>query len=167
MKAYTIALTIVAGMFMICGCVGYSDAPLYSPDIKSVYVEMFDNTTFWRDFEYALTNALAKKIEAETPYKIVSNKSKADTIISGKITGVNNATLTLERSTGRPLEQQAQLDAVFSWKSLKTGDYILENQSASAVAAYSEFQKQSFDSATTIAANKLATRIVEQMQTEW
>jgi len=167
MKAYIIAVTLVAGMFTICGCAGYSDSPLYSADIKSVYVEMFDNATFWRDFEYSLSDSLAKRIESETPYKIVSDKSKADTVISGKITSVANSSLTLERSTGRPLEQQAQLNALFSWKNLKTGDYILENQSAGSVAAYSEFQKQSFDSAATIAANKLATTIVEHMQTKW
>jgi hypothetical protein len=148
------------------GCGGYSSKPLYSQDIKSVYVEMFDNTTFTRDLEYDLTDAVAKRIESETPYKIVSDRSKADTVLSGKITGIGSSPLTVERETGRALENQAEIFADFSWKNLKTGEYLLTN-SASATASYSEFQQQGFNYASKAAMNKLAERIVEQMQTGW
>ncbi|MGB8225290.1 MAG: LptE family protein [Sedimentisphaerales bacterium] len=149
------------------GCGGYSSKSLYSQDIKSVYVEMFDNATFTRDLEYDLTDAVAKRIEAETPYKIVSDRSRADTVLSGKITGIGSSPLTIERETGRALEDQAEISANFSWKNLKTGEYLLENKEASATASYSEFQQQGFNYASKTAINKLAERIVEQMQTGW
>jgi hypothetical protein len=75
--------------------------------------------------------------------------------------------LTIERSTGRPLEEQAEITAQFNWKNLRTGEYLLENSTATATASYSEFQEQSFDYASKTAANKLAERIVEQMQIKW
>jgi hypothetical protein len=152
---------------LLAGCSGYSNKSLYSQDIKSVYVEMFDNETFRRDLEYDLTDAIAKRIEAETPYRIISDKSRADTVLSGRITALNDSVLTIERSTGRPLEEQAEVTASFSWKNLKTGDYLLENSTATATASYSQFQQQSFDYASKTAANKLAERIVEQMQVKW
>jgi len=128
---------------------------------------MFDNATFQRDLEYDLTDAIAKRIDSETPYRIVSNRNRADTVLSGKITGIGSSTLTVERETGRALEDQAEVTAVFSWKNLKTGEYLLENVSVSATAGYSYFQGQSFDYATKAAANKLGERIVEQMQAKW
>lgn len=154
-------------ILFFAGCSGYSNKPLYSQDIKSVYVEMFDNTTFTRDLEYDLTDAVAKRIEAETPYKIVSDKSRADTILSGKITGIGGSALTIERETGRSLENQAEVTAQFNWKNLRTGEYLLEDSTATATASYSQFQEQGFDYASKTAANKLAERIVEQMQTKW
>jgi hypothetical protein len=82
-------MTRICMTVFVCGCVavllagclgGYSSQPLYSQDVKSIYVEMFDNTTFRRDLEYDLTDAIAKRIDAETPYKIVSDRSRADTV---------------------------------------------------------------------------------------
>jgi hypothetical protein len=169
-------MTRICMTVFVCGCAavllagclgGYSSQPLYSQDVKSIYVEMFDNTTFRRDLEYDLTDAIAKRIDAETPYKIVSDRSRADTVLSGKIIAINDAALTVERSVGRALESQAEVIAQFSWKNLQTGQYLIENKKISATAAYSEFQQQGFDYASKSAANKLAERIVEQMQTEW
>lgn len=165
-----IAGTLFASLLtavLFAGCRGYSNQSLYTNEVKSVYVEMFDNTTFQRDLEYDLTDAIAKRIDAETPYRIVSDKSRADTVLSGKITGIGSTALTIERETGRSLENQAEVTAQFSWKNLKTGEYLLENVSASATATYSQFQQQGIDYASKTAANKLAERIVELMQVEW
>lgn len=154
-------------MFLFAGCSGYTNKSLYSEDVRTVYVEMFDNTTFRRDLEYDLTDAIAKRIESDTPYKVVSNRSTADTVLSGKIIGESASALTLERDTGRPIENQAEVTAQFSWKNLKTGQYLVQNNGITASSGYSAFQSQSFENAAKVAANKLAERIVEQMQVEW
>jgi len=167
MKVTVAIIASVCAAVLFAGCSGYSNKPLYTDKVKSVYIEMFDNTTFYRDLEYDLTDAVAKRIEAETPYKIVSDRSRADTVLGGKITGIGGSPLTLERETGRALESQAEVTAQFNWKNLRTGEYLLENSTATATASYSEFQQQSFDYASKTAANKLAERIVEQMQMKW
>jgi len=146
---------------------GYSNQSLFPGDVTSIYVKMFDNRSFRRGVEYELTDALAKRIEAETPYKIVSNTDRADTVISGQIVSIAESVLTSERQTGRALEKQLQLRAVVDWKNLKTGELLIDNISVSATATFSQWQNQGFAYASALAANNLARRIVELMEKEW
>ena len=164
-----IAVLAVAACISLSGCgqMGYSNESLYPSQIGSVYVEMFDNRSFWRGVEYKLTDALAKRIEAGTPYKVVSSRDRADSVISGQITSIDQGALSGERQTGRVLQKEVLISAVVSWKDLKTGQLLLDNQVLSASANYSEWQNQSFDYASTLAANKLAQQIVESMGKSW
>jgi len=157
----------IASLAGFCGCAGYSNKSLFPEDVGSVYVEMFDNKSFWRGVEYTLTDSLAKRIEAETPYKIISSRDRADTVISGQIVSVDESWLSTERQTGRPLEKEVELRAVVNWKNLKTGELLIDNKSVSASASYSEWQEQGFRYGSTLAANNLARRIVELMEKEW
>ncbi|MGD1041571.1 MAG: LPS assembly lipoprotein LptE [Sedimentisphaerales bacterium] len=154
-------------MFLSAGCAGYSNTSLYPKDVATVYVEMFDNQSFRRGIEFELTDALAKRIEAQTPYKIVTNRDKADTVISGQIVQAKESVLTTERQIGRALEKNIELRAVVSWKNLRTGEFLIDNKTVSASASYSEWQSQSFAYGSTLAANSLAERIVELMRSGW
>ena len=49
------------------GLSGYSNEWLYPDDVDSVYVDVFDSASFRRGHEYTLTDAICKRIEAETP----------------------------------------------------------------------------------------------------
>jgi len=146
---------------------GYSNESLFPESVGSVYVEMFENQSLWRGVEYELTDALAKRIEAETPYKIVSSRDRADTVISGRISSVGQSVLSIERKTGRALEKEVELRAVVNWKNLKTGELLIDNRSVSASASYSELQDQGFNYASSLAANNLAQRVVELMERQW
>ena len=153
-----------------CGCAamkGYSNESLYPKDVESVCLEMFDNQTFRRGIEYELSDALSKRIEAETPYKIVSNRNHADTIISGRIVSIGEIALSTERETGRILEKEVELQAVVNWKNLNTGELLIDNQTVSSSASYSEYQMQDFKYGSSLAANKLARNIVELMERKW
>lgn len=151
----------------ISGCSGYSNELLYPEDIRTVYVEMFDSTSLYRGIEYELTDAVAKRIEADTPYKIVSNRSKADTVIGGHISSASRSVLTVERETGRAMEKEATLHAVVEWKNLKTGEMLISNKTVIASASYSEWQSQGFRYGYTLSANRLAEKIVELMEKPW
>jgi len=48
-----------------------------------------------------------------------------------------------------------------------TGELLIDNQSVSASASYSEYQQQDFTYASALAANNLARKIVELMETKW
>ncbi len=157
----SLTLNGCAGMF------GYSDESLFPQDIESVRLEMFDNQTFRRGTEYDLSDALAKRIESDTPYKIVTSADRADTVISGQITNISESALSIERELGSVLERELQVVAKVNWKNLKTGELIIENQSVTASASYSTFQNQDFKYASALAANKLAEKIVELMETQW
>jgi hypothetical protein len=128
---------------------------------------MFDNQTFRRGVEYDLSDALSKRIEAETPYKVISSSDRADTLLSGKIVQITESVLSIERELGLALEKHVQIRAVVNWKNLKTGQLLIDNESITAEATYSEFQRQDFNYASALAANKLAQRIVELMEKKW
>lgn len=151
-----------------CGhSTGYSNASLFPDDVQSVYVEMFDNRSFRRGTEFTFSNALAKRIEVETPYKVVSDRDRADSVLSGQLVSVGESILTLERELGRAMEKEVVLTAVVNWKNLKTGRLMINNQTVTAVASYSEFQGQDFTYGSAVAANKLAQNIVELMENQW
>ncbi len=154
----------------ICGCGGaggYTNQSLFRDNVESVCVDMFDNQTFYRGVEYKLTDALAKRIEAGTPYKIITSKDLADSVISGQITSIGESVLTAERETGRPLEKEVLITAVVNWKNLKTGELLIDNIYVSAPMSYSEWQGQGFEYASAAATNKLAKKIVEIMEKPW
>ncbi len=154
----------------LCGCAelnGYSNESMFPQEVDSICLEMFDNQTFRRGAEYELSDALSKRIEVETPYKIVSSRDRADTVITGQIVSIGEFALSTERETGRVLEKEVELQALVNWKNLKTGELLIDNESVSASASYSEYQQQDFKYASTLAANNLARKIVELMEKKW
>jgi hypothetical protein len=169
MRLYVFGLAtalVLAAAGLFSGC-GYSSESLYPGDVSTVYVEMFDNKSFWRGQEYDLTDALCKRIEAQTPYRILSDRENADTILSGHITSVEKGTLVQEPHVGRPLEQQMRIAAVVTWKNRRTGETILDNVDVTAAADFSQFQGQGDAYASGLAANRLAESIVDMMRTKW
>jgi hypothetical protein len=155
---------------LLSGCAGggaYTNESLYPADIESICIDMFENRSFRRGVEYTVSDALVKRIASETPYRIVSDKNRADSVMSGQLVSIGDSVLTLEREIGRPLEKEAVLAAVVNWKDLKTGRLMINNVTVTVAAGYSEFQGQDFTYAATVAANKLARRIVELMQNNW
>jgi hypothetical protein len=146
---------------------GYSTQTLFPDNIATVRLEMFDNRSFRRGVEYDLSDALAKRIELDSPYKIVSDKDRADSVLSGQLTFIGESTLTTERDLARPLEREVFLTAVVNWKDLKTGRMMINSETVTATASYSSFQNQDFTYASSLAANRLARRIVERMEQRW
>ena len=162
----TLFSLLLAITMLISGC-GYSHSWMYPETVSTVYVEMFDSRSFRRGHEYTLTDAIAKRIESETPYKIVSDRNLADSVISGEITSIGQGTLSYERETGSAFESDARVKVTFSWKDLKTGQLFVDNELVEASATFSSFVGQDFDYAARVAINRTAERVVEQMQTKW
>ena len=154
----------------LSGCAelsGYSNESMFPQELDSICLEMFDNQSFRRGAEYELSDALSKHIEVYTPYKIVSSADRADTVISGQIVSIGESAISIERETGRILEKEVQLQAIVNWKNLKTGELLIDNESVSASASYSEYQQQDFKYASSLVANNLARKIVELMERKW
>ena len=162
------AVACIALGFSGCGpSTGYANVSLFPSDVNNVYLEMFDNRSFRRGIEFTLTDALAKRIEVDTPYKIVSDHDRADSVMSGQILAAGESILTIERDIGRALEKEVVLTAVVTWKDLKNGTLMLNSRTVTAAASYSEFQGQDFAYASGLAANKLAQSIVQLMENPW
>ena len=128
---------------------------------------MFDTGSFRRGHEYVLTDAICKRIESQTPYKIVSDMDQADTVLSGRMSGVSTHVLAGERYSGTPLEREASVRITVSWKNLKTGELLINNESVDAFVSYSTLLGQDFDYAAKVTVNRAAERIVELMEVSW
>ena len=161
-----LAAAVISAMF--CGCSdGYSNEWLYREDVKTIYVKMFDSRSFRRGHEYVLTDAICKQVETRTPYKIVSDPDLADTVLTGQIGGIASGILASERETGSPLEREVIVMVRVSWKNLKTGELLINNESVNASASFSKWLEQDFDYAANVAANRVAQKIVELMEVSW
>jgi hypothetical protein len=145
---------------------GYQNSWLYPQDMKTVYVEMFDTTGFRRGFEYELTDAVCKLIESQTPYKIVSNRSRADSVLSGNL-GIRVGVLAGDPYTGRALENESLVRVSVTWKNLKTGELLVENEKVYASSTYSTQLGQTVDYSIDRSVNEAAHKVVELMQTPW
>lgn len=160
------ALWMIGCVAVLVGCQGYSNSWLHRQDVNTVYVEMFDNNSFRRGYEYTLTDAVCKRIEAQTPYKIVSDRNVADTILSGTVS-VGVGVLAADRWTGRPLEQETTAAVTVTWKNLKTGQLLVDRQTVYASASYSASMGQTTEYAIDAAVNKAAQKTVELMEKSW
>jgi hypothetical protein len=153
-------------MLTVSGCGGYQNSWLYPQEVQTVYVEMFDTKSFRRGFEFTLTDAICKRLESQTPYKIVSDRQTADTVLSGQM-AIRNMVLSMDRYTGRPLEYESGVSVVVTWKDLRTGRLLLDREEVMATATYSSQLGQTIDYSINLAANKAAVRVVELMETPW
>ena len=171
-----ILVCMFAGLTLVCaglggcgksGLGGYTNGWLYPRQVDTVYVEMFDSRSYRRGHEYVLTDAICKRIEAESPYKIVSDRDFADSVLSGQISSIGSGVLAMDRETGRPLEREVQLLVTVNWKDLETGDLLINNEIVTASSTYSSQLGQDFDYSAAVAANRAARKVVELMEEKW
>ncbi len=159
-----------AGLVGVCcvlaGC-GYSTKRPFPSDIQTVAVEMIDSREFRRDLEFALTEALTKRIEMDTPYRI-ADKSVADTCLSGEILEVQQRTLGKQFQTNEPREIGATIIMRYRWEDLRDGRILVERPRFVHMEAYIPPVGESFKKGVDVRGlDRMAERIVETMETPW
>ncbi|HVP10521.1 MAG TPA: LPS assembly lipoprotein LptE [Phycisphaerae bacterium] len=169
------ALTITGcvAMLVSAGC-GYSadrekvirTANSKNERIRTVALDIFQTKEFRRDLETQLTEALAKRIEGETPFKL-AKKDRADTILTGEIIEVRQATIGRDFRTVTPRETAATVVVSFQWKDLRTGEVLMDRPRFVQTVDYVKPLGEDFYHASQRAMDRLAERIVEQMESDW
>lgn len=87
------------------GCAGYrvGTRSLYPPDVRTVYVPIFESDSYRRNLGERLTEAVQKEIEERTPYKVVGTPD-ADSVLSGRlVTDTKGITVVSPTDEGRQL----------------------------------------------------------------
>ena len=82
------ALLMVVPFIGTGGC-GYTTARPFRTDIQTIHVDMFHSKEFRRELEFRLTEALVKRLEMDTPYRIAPRRT-ADMLLTGEILAVEN-----------------------------------------------------------------------------
>ena len=148
------------------GC-GYSTKSLHRTDVQTVIVPIFSSKSFRRNLEFDLTREVVKTLETRTPYKVVSDRARADTELRGEILYLRTPVLAEDVDTDAPINVQVTLSCWFEWKDLRTGEMLARREPLTATASYAVAFGESRDSATAEATRRLAERIVEAMEEDW
>jgi len=102
----------------LTGCLGlgnyqFGARTLFPENIETVYVPVFDSSSFRHQLGEELTEAVIKEIERRTHYKVVSSPS-ADTVLIGTLSSEGKH-LLFESLTGDPREMEVDLVVKVSW----------------------------------------------------
>lgn len=157
------------------GCAGYQvgTSTLYRPNIRSVHVPMFQSDSFRRNLGEQLTEAVCKRIEQVTPYKVV-NSSSADTILNGRIIDVRKRVLA-EDALDQPRNVEVQYVVQLSWLD-RQGQNLVQHTEIPLpdpvlqIGQEADFVPESGQSLSTAqqeVVRKLAQQIVSQMELPW
>ncbi|MCA9255851.1 MAG: hypothetical protein KDA33_09445 [Phycisphaerales bacterium] len=130
--------------------------------IRTVAVPIFESREFRRDVELQVTEALKKRIEAETPFK-VANRDVADTVLLGEVLEVRQGTIGRDFVNVRPRETAATLIVRWQWKDLRTGEILVDRPRFVHTVDYIRPVGEDLYHALQRASNEMAERIVEQM----
>jgi len=156
---------MLSGLVLSAGC-RYSTERPFPTNVQTVHVETFQSREFRRDLEFELTEALIKRIEQDTPYRIAP-RGTADWVISGEILRVQNMSFGNEFATDLPREIGSTVVVRFRVQDMRTGKIIVEQPRFVYQASYIPSVKEKFDQAMLRAMDGLAERIVETLETSW
>jgi len=162
---------MVAVLLTIAGCASdntYQFNNLYSEDVQTVAVPIFENKTFYTGVEREITDALIKEIQARTPYRI-SETGSADSIITGEITQVSKDPLNARRGTGLVQEVALSITVDFEWTDQYTGRKLVVRKDFRSGEVYIPAQPvgEHSDIGIFAVAQEMARDIVSTMQDEW
>ncbi len=145
---------------------GYQWRSLYREDIRSVAVPIFHNRSFERGVEFSLTKAVAQRIEATTPYKVIPQE-RADTLLEGEIVAVDTDTVSSDFSTATPQEQLLRVQVNFVWKDLRNGQIITHRRAFEQAVTYYPTLGEGRFHGSQQAIESLAAGIVRELQADW
>lgn len=175
LRPYATAAAMALGIGLLwAGCAGYQlgNAGLYPADIRTVYVPIFESATFRRNQAEWLTEAVAKRIEERTPYKVVGTPN-ADSILSGRIVAENEA-LLIKNQYNDPRAVQVQVLVEVQWVDRRSSELMQgsvplppELAQIQGTATLVPEVGQSVATAEQAAIIKIADQIVGLMENPW
>lgn len=146
---------------------GYSNAPLYRQDVKTVAVPVWNvsKDVYHREVEFRLTEAIKKQV----PYKIAPDASKADTVLEGTVERIDQTVLSFNPDTSDPREKEIIMTISFTWRDLRNGKVLAKKSSFAVKGNYISHSpfNEDFFLGSEDAINTIARRIVEQMEAQW
>ncbi len=144
---------------------GYSSKSLLRSNVRSIYIPIFDNNTFRRGYEFDLTKAVRDQILLRTRLNIV-DKDEADSILFGKITGVNENVLIEDREDNI-VESRVAVTIDIRWIDRRTGRTIVERRNIKRPTEFIVRRNETLTSSSNEAFVKVAQSIVDAMEEDW
>ncbi len=149
----------------LSGC-GYSTARPFRSDIQSIHVEMFHSKEFRRELEFRLSEAIVKRIEMDTPYRIATQRT-ADALLTGEVLSVENRSFGDDFDLDRPREIGSTVTVRFRLQDMRTGEILVERPRFVYQTSYIPPVGETFTQGMTRALDGMAEQIVETMESPW
>ena len=142
----------------------------FPTDVSTIVVDMFfrGRDVYRRELEYRLTEAVQKRIEMTTNYKLTT-RARADSELRGEVALVSQETLSFNPDTGNPRELEITMTIAFEWRDLRLGEVLVRRDRLQVTGTYipdSPLSETFFDGSQDVI-EKAAIRIVEHMETPW
>jgi len=87
-----------------------------------------------RQIPFDLTRAVVREIEAKTPYKVVSDRSRADTELTGVVVTLTKSLIN-RNQLNEIREGETLMNVSIIWKDLRSGEYLSNQRRAPNVLA--------------------------------
>jgi hypothetical protein len=170
-------------LFLLCilslcaGCIGFGyqvgAKSLFGQDIQTVYVPVFQSDDSRRDLAERLTEAVCKRIEARSSYKVIGRPT-ADSVLEGKIIRRTKAA-TLTNNYSDPRQITGTLNIQIQWRDrrdheLRQFDTIPWNDGSGRASSTGYLVAEYGQSELTMEQQQIDTiadQIVGMMETPW
>jgi len=170
-----LVLLAAALCLSVSGCAGYQvgTRSLYTPQVRTVHVPIFQSDSLRRYLGERLTEAVVKEIELRTPYKVVP-RERADTVLSGRIVE-DRKEVVAENRYDDPRDLNIGMQVLVNWTN-RAGDPIHGGQmltlpqqlwDVSATSHLTPEVGQSLTTAQQQTISRLAEQIVSMMEVPW
>lgn len=175
---YVMFCAALAVLVLLCGlgCSGYQIGTdsLYNTEIKTVHVPIFQSDSFRQDMGERLTEAVIRRIEQRTPYKVIHRANAADSILAGRLTGESQSVSIIDDYAGTR-QKKIELTVYVQWKDrrgnmVRTMSPIAWNDAPVDITTSSNLVAEmghSYATASQDAIDKMADQIVDMMQLPW
>lgn len=157
----------VAILLCVGGC-GYSFRAPYDKTVQTVFVPMFKSQTFSRDVEKMLTELVQKEIGRRTPYRLVSDIERADTVLSGTVNFVDK-NIYVESPFNLPRQLTRTVNVSVNWVHNPPTESE-KNRAPTIIADTTNFLPEVGETTTTATyqiCQRLADQIVDMMEQPW
>ncbi len=142
-------------------------------DVRTVHVAVFKSSSFRRNLDYLLTEAVQREVRTRGAYRL-DDADTADSILRGRIIEIRKNALS-ENRYDDPRELQLMVGAEVTWVDRRTGQILQQKTfplgadltpQASNVSFAPEVG-QSLATAQQESAQRLAAKIVDLMEAPW
>jgi hypothetical protein len=109
------------------GLLGYTFGPMHDLGYRTIYLPILENRAFQtgplRDLQYDLTKAIQQEIEQTTPWKIVHDRSRADTELLGAIVATPKQVIN-RNPLNEVREGEIVIRVEIVWRDVRTGEIL-------------------------------------------
>ena len=150
---------------------GYSFGTTHDGDIRSVAVPIVQNSTYNKGVEFELTEAIHKRIQSSTPWRIVpaTEGAAADARLRVTVVDAGLRQLSTRSETGFVQELAYELAVDFEFKDGRTGRVIAARRGLTAAESFVPARPagEPIETGRLAAVDELAALIVAELRSDW